>query len=283
MPHRLPFSPILIASSGALLVLAALMMILAPVRATAQDGKTPFATPTLGQWCRHSAECGGEGLVCQCPYSLPKDKGGAFQSGTRAGWTLDCPVMQYVCIDRNHVGYTYYARGFVPTLDTLWRPPGDFAVMDAYYGKWEGIHPDLIAPLTAFLDDPEVQTYLTDQGLVVFFASAYRGDDRWSQHASGRAVDLYLTRRDHVPGTRRQMISIEPLRGYLFKYGFIFPTYWDGPHYYYPDNEAQWRAAVALGGGPTLTPTGAARSTQPPQAPTSVGGLAFPPTNTPRP
>ncbi|MBE2194820.1 MAG: hypothetical protein IAE83_11660 [Anaerolinea sp.] len=253
----------------------------------ALEQPTNTATPER-QWCRHSADCGGRGLVCQCEWSLPKSKGG-FAMGTSGGWTLTCPVTWWKCLDRNYIGYTYFTPGYAPPLDTVWRPPSEYAVFDSYYGSWDGIHPDLVNPLNRFFSDPEVKQYLDQNRLVIIITSGYRVDDHWSQHISGRAIDIYLTPRDHTGTGGRRMFPINPLRPYLLKVGFIYPTAWDAPHYYLPEANANQNPSTldplrefilratptpesnegAL--APTLMPTAAATSQ-----------FNFPPTNTPK-
>lgn len=193
------------------------------------------ALSKAGQWCRHSSECGGRGLVCQCFYRLPKESG-KYTQGTSTNWLAGCSVMYWMCIDRQQYGYTYYSLDYQPLLDTDWRPRNDYGVMDDTLFRWDGLHPDLVPLLDRFLADPEVQAYLDTRRMVVIFTSGYRHADNWSQHKGGRAIDMYLTpRTPPQPGTMRWLQPITPLRPRLFELGFLYTIAWDTPHYYLPE------------------------------------------------
>jgi uncharacterized protein YgiM (DUF1202 family) len=199
--------------------------------------------------CNSASECGGRGLVCQCPD--PNDvyvPGIDPNTGDFRPTIFKCDASEYICADRQTEGFSYINSDYRPPLQKWDVPAGydDIVMIDNFYtlgfGR-DGGHPDLIDGLQRAVTGclrgslPAGQKMLISQAYV----NPY-GASTYNQHSTGRAVDLYLVRNDKPLSDTvgNPLLSVAPIRGCLEASGFVKPRQMeetgDVPHYIVPSS-----------------------------------------------
>lgn len=198
----------------------------------------PIAVAFKGRTCQSSPDCGGSGLVCN------------FNT----------------CTDLSLLGYAYYSKEYeseytIPTL-TPYTPSPEKKKYAETSNYFYGMHPEVKDALDQALENEAVIAYLKECGdCKLFISSGYRSfetqqalRDKYckegqaasecgvapaglSQHAGGRAVDLYInqTTKDADGATVTKLLSIEPIRSQLIDAGLVHPIDWDTPHFFLPE------------------------------------------------